>query len=163
MDKGSKRLLTQLSAISIAIVIPVLLFTSSTISKVTEIKGVCPLRASKNIIMKVLGKPISPPDFDLFYMKNGVEIIVCFDEKTKLASCIIVKGKAKGYLVGGVALGDSKSLVKKVFGDPEIKRAYGPFIECWYYPSKNVNFAFDEDQKVYSFSVSDTYEQYLKK
>ena len=48
-----------------------------------------------------------------------------------------------------------KSAVKKVFGEPErVVAFFKSNAECWYYPSKKVNFAFSGD-KVESFSISD--------
>ncbi len=121
-----------------------------------KITHTVPLGIPKKDVLKVMGKPNSPVDFDFSYKKNGCEILVAFNDKTGCVEAVIVIGKNPQYSVMGITGGSFKSDVQKVFGDPERKLAYEKSgVECWYYPSKKVNFCFKED-KVSSFSVSDT-------
>jgi hypothetical protein len=113
-----------------------------------------PLGIAKNAVLKMMGKPNCPVEFDFSYKKKGCEVLVTFDDKTQTVEAVIVIGKNPQYSVMGITGGSLKYEVKKVFGDPEKKLTYKKgAVECWFYPSKKVNFAFEGD-RVTSFSVS---------
>ena len=132
--------------------------TSSSYSfaqKITKVAGAVGLGYTKAQVVNSLGKPVSPQRFDFFYENSDVsELIVSFDEKTGLVESVIVRGKNPKYSVEGVGVGASKDLVQKIFGGPEKIIDYKKSNEqCWYYPSKNVSFAFKGDN-VSSFGLS---------
>jgi hypothetical protein len=119
-----------------------------------QITHTVPLGIAKNAVLKMMGKPNCPVEFDFSYKKKGCEILVTFDDKTNSVEAVIVIGKNPEYSVMGITGGSPKYQVKKVFGDPEKRLTYkSSGAECWYYPSKKVNFAFEGD-KVTSFSIS---------
>ena len=154
------RLFTFSSITLVILLLPIYLASAPKINihKENTVTGTVELGSTKKQVLKILGKPDSPQAYDFVYAKKDNEIVVCFNDKTKLAEAIIVKGKSRVYSVGGVKLGDSKDAVEKAFGDPEVVFSYKGGVECWYYPSKNVNFAFDND-KIVSFSVSNCNQQ----
>ena len=121
----------------------------------SRITGCVELGYTKQAVMKKMGKPDSPQRFDFFYVRDKSEVIVCFDDKTRIAEAVIIRGAEPNYSIEGIKVGDLKTTVKKAFGAPErIVNYMKSGVECWYYPSKNVNFAFTKD-KISSFSISD--------
>jgi hypothetical protein len=125
-------------------------------SAATKEKTVGPveLGLTKTQVMKLLGKPDSPEKFDFYYEKSGIKLVVIFDEKSKGVESIIVRGESPKYAVGGIKVGDIKDMVKQNYGTPErIVKYKKSGVECWYYPSQNVNFAI-RGGKVESFGVS---------
>jgi len=122
--------------------------------KETGITGAVNLGMTRTQVIKILGKPQSPQEYDFFYTKGNDELIVCFNEKSRLVEAVIVRGTGQIYSLGGVKLGSPASLVKQAYGEPEKVVEYKKSnVACWYYPSKNVCFALNGD-KVKSFSVS---------
>ena len=75
--------------------------------KETKVLGAVWLGCTKAQTLKILGRPDSPQKFDFFYERGLNEIMVVFNDKTRLAECIIVRGDPK-CTVGGVRVGDSK-------------------------------------------------------
>jgi outer membrane protein assembly factor BamE (lipoprotein component of BamABCDE complex) len=150
MKNGLRKLILIGSAIALTAT-----FAFSEISKVTRITGAAELGFTKQDVIKSLGRPDSPDKFDFYYIKKNSEVVVAFNDKTNLVESVIIKGSDPKYEVAGIKIGALKASVKEAFGNPEkvIKYAKSK-IECWYYPSKNVNFAFSGD-KVASFSISD--------
>jgi len=132
----------------------VVLSSYSFAQKINKVNGAVGLGYTKGQVLKALGDPASPQKFDFFYERGEDELIVCFDDKTKLVECIIVRGKSQMYSAGGIKIGDARSNVIKTYGKPERVVDYRKSgVECWYYPSQNVNFAISGD-KVSSFGVS---------
>lgn len=122
--------------------------------KENKITGAAELGMTKAQVIKVLGKPNSPQKYDFFYVKDNDEIIVCFNDKTNRCEAVIVRGKSAKFLIGTVKLGNTRAIVKKAYGKAEKIIEYQKNkVECWYYPSKNIFFAFNKD-KISSFSVS---------
>ena len=121
--------------------------------KVTKIGGIAELGNTKSDVLRTFGTPDSPQKYDFYYEKTDSEIIVTFNDKTKLVESIILRGNPK-YTVSGVGIGATRQQVKNIFGTPEKKYFYNHTdTECWFYPSKNLGFAFEND-KVASFSVN---------
>lgn len=152
--------------IFIAVLTAVISFSTSNASaaaldkvwKVTVGDNVISLGMTKDRVIKVMGAPNSPKNFDLVYTDGKNEIVICFDDKSGLAESIIVRGTSKKYSVDGIKIGDPQTKVKQEWGSPENVKIYGEGrVECWYYPSKNLNFAFSGHKKVISFSVNDFY------
>lgn len=122
--------------------------------KYSKISGCVELGYTKQDVMKKMGIPDSPERFDFVYVKDKSEVIVCFDDKTNIAEAVIIRGATPKYSIEGIKVGDMKASVRKMFGEPERTVYYKKSgVECWYYPSKNVNFAFTKD-KIASFSIS---------
>ena len=123
-------------------------------TKVTKITGIASLGSTKTQVLESFGKPDSPQKYDFYYEKMNSEIIVTFNDKTSLAESIIVRGQNPKYAVNGIKVGSTKNDVAKAFGKPEKKFVYKKSdTECWYYPSQNLGFAFNNG-KVASFSVN---------
>jgi len=122
-------------------------------AKETKVTGAVSLGSTRKDVLKVMGKPNSPLEMDFSYKKRSCEILIVFNDKTDLVDSIIVIGRDPKYGIRGMTGGSSMDEVKKTFGKPEKVVKYKESgTECWYYPSKNVNFAF-KDGKVSSFSV----------
>ena len=122
--------------------------------KETKVLGATELGATKSEVVRSLGKPDSPQQYDFYYTKGDSELIVSFNDKTKFVESIIVKGKSLKYSVNGIRVGDSKTKVSDLYGFPETVNRYDKGqTECWKYPSMNVNFCI-QNGKVASFSVS---------
>jgi hypothetical protein len=151
---------------AIAIVLSVSYASADAIDKVQQIsmtKGALALGMSKQEVLKIMGKPGSPLQFDFVYSNGKDELVVCFDDKTNLVESIIVRGKSIKYSVAGIKIGDPQEKVKKVCGVPEALRKYEENGECWSYPSKNLSIAFDGQNKVVSYSISSYYPELEKK
>ena len=124
-------------------------------AKITRMNGIADLGNTKEQVLKAFGSPDSPPKYDFYYEKPDTEVIIVFNENTKLVQSIIIRGKNAKYSVNNVTVGSTKTQVKTAFGAPEKKYSYiKSGAECWFYPSKNVGFAFHGDS-VASFSVND--------
>ena len=146
------------AAAIISIILPFYLSTAalSESNNAPQINRTVPLGTCKKDVLKIMGKPDSPIDFDFSYKRGGCEILVTFDDKTGMVSAVIVIGRNPAYSVSGLTVGSSRSEVKRIFGVPEKTHKYlKGGSECWLYPSKKVNFCIKGD-KVASFSVSDT-------
>jgi len=123
--------------------------TSSAVNKLGKIS----IGMTKNQVIKLLGQPNSPKDYDFIYGAGDNEMIVTFDNKKKVES-IIIKGKDLTLDVAGIKIGSPASLVEGTFGKPEYVKKYIFFKrEVWSYPSSNVYFSC-KDGKVVSFAVS---------
>jgi outer membrane protein assembly factor BamE (lipoprotein component of BamABCDE complex) len=159
MDAVLKKPVFKLAAAAIlSLLLPFYLSTAamSAADNETKITRTVPLGSTKDDVLRIMGKPNSPLDFDFSYKRGSCEILVTFSNKTNLVDAVIVIGKNPEYSIEGITVGSPKSEVKKMFGDPEKKHAYKKGgTECWLYPSEKVNFCIKED-KVASFSVSDT-------
>jgi len=139
----------------LAALLAVTSFSYSFTQKITKVNGAVALGFTRARVLNSLGKPASPQRSDFFYENSDVsELIVSFNEKTDLVEAVIVRGKNPKYSVEGVSVGANKDLVRKTFGGPEKIIDYKKSNEqCWYYPSKNVSFAFKGDN-VSSFGLS---------
>ncbi|MFH1710481.1 MAG: hypothetical protein ABH860_05395 [bacterium] len=124
-------------------------------TKETTVTGTVPLGSARKDVLKAMGKPNSPLVMDFSYKKKNCEILVVFNDTTDMVRSVIVIGNDPKYSVRGIKGGSSKDEVRKIFGNPEKVVNYkGSGTECWFYPSKNVNFALNGG-KVSSFSVCD--------
>lgn len=124
----------------------------SAAQKISGVDGVM-LGQTKQQVIKALGDPESPLNCDLYFKRGKSQIIVSFNDKTGLAELIVVIGYNPKFTIAGINAGSVKSMVKKAYGAPEKVVKYMKGIaECWYYPTKNINFSFDGD-KVSSFGV----------
>lgn len=122
-------------------------------TKETKVTGAVSLGCTRKDVLKAMGKPNSPLAMDFSYKKSNCEILIVFNDKTDLVESIIVIGKNPKYCIRGITGGSSRDEVTKTFGKPEKVVNYKKSgAECWYYPTKNVNFAFNGG-KVSSFSV----------
>ncbi len=138
----------------IAGMMPVCVFAQET-SKFVKVPGIAKLGTTKEQVLKILGTPDSPQKYDFYYERMNSELIVTFNDKTKLVESIIMRGKSPNYSLAGVGIGSTKVDVKKAFGQPEKVFSYKKSnVDCWYYPSKNLGFAFEKDH-VSSFSVNE--------
>jgi outer membrane protein assembly factor BamE (lipoprotein component of BamABCDE complex) len=125
----------------------------SAVVKETKVTGAVSLGNTRKQVLTAMGKPNSPLLCDYSYTKGNAEILVVFNDNTNVVDSIIIIGRNPKYSVRGITGGNLKAEVKKVFGDPERVVEYRKSgVSCWYYPSRNVNFAFTGD-KVSSFSV----------
>jgi len=140
----------------VAVLLPFYLSNAaiSAVVKETKVTGTVPLGSTRKDVLAIMGKTDSPLAFDYSYRKGGCEILIAFNDKTNLVESVIIIGKNPKYSVRGITGGSSNAEVKKVFGKPERVFSYKKSgVECWYYPSKNVNFAISGD-KVSSFGIS---------
>jgi len=136
--------------------LPLCIFSASAITSAKElgVTGLVSLGSTRKQVLTAMGNPNSPLASDYSYRKGDSEILIVFDDNTDLVASVIVIGKNPKYSVRGITGGNTKAEVKKVFGNPERVVDYRKSrVECWYYPSKNVNFAISGD-KVSSFGVS---------
>ena len=118
------------------------------------ISGGLELGMAREQVFRKFGKPELHEQGDLYYTFVKAELIICFNDTTSLVESIIVIGTDPRFSVGGIKVGDVKKKVIGKYGEPEkaLKYSKGK-VECFFYPSKNVNFAF-EGGSVTSFGVS---------
>jgi sugar/nucleoside kinase (ribokinase family) len=159
MDAVLKKPVSLLAATAIiSLLLPFYLSTAamSETNNETKITHTVPLGSTKDDVLRIMGKPNSPVEFDFSYKRGGCEILVTFSNKTDLVDAVIVIGNNPEYSLEGITVGSPKFEVKKIFGDPEKKYVYKKGgAECWLYPSEKVNFCIKKD-KVASFSVCET-------
>jgi len=151
------RLLIAFTAV-IVITMSFSFYSSAVISKVRSVSignNLISLGMTKDSVIKVMGKPDTPPQCEFVYSNGKGDVIICFGEKN-LVEAIIVRGTSTKYTVAGLKIGDTQEKVKNICGKPENTKVFDKGqVEAWYYPSKNLNFAFGISKKIISFSVND--------
>ena len=159
-------ILLLLIAALVVIMPPVCTFsaTSELMLSVTAPNGSLTLGMTKQQVLKVMGKPSSPQNYDFVYPIEKGEVIITFDDQTKLLDAVIVRGDTNKYSISGITIGDTKEKLMKKFGDPEIMQKIDKGkTECWYYPSRNLYFCLGTKNIVTSFSLSNCCETIKKK